>query len=416
LGFEFFDNRAETQCGCGGKPADLSNENRMSSLELSPLSDFAAQLRDAMHRSLDQNQIKGSPQATLIDDREFQRFALELFRLQFDRNSPYRQFCISRAATPRTVGDWREIPPMPTAAFAELDVTSLSEDERAWVYCSSGTTRQRPSRHIHSIESLSLYDASLLAWFLALNLNGGQRRILSLTPPAAQASNSSLAHMFQTIARKCAQGDFVFTGRAGIVGGWKLDLPETVGVLEDSIARARPVLLLSTALTCLELLDHLRATRKRLELPTASYVLETGGYKGRSRALPRMELHSLIRDLLGVPFEKIVGEYGMCELSSQAYDKGRFAERSEVQQSSILNPQPSVFRFPPWARVQIVSAETGREVTEGETGLIRVFDLANVWSMMAVQTEDLGIRRGDAFELIGRAARAEPRGCSLMSS
>jgi hypothetical protein len=32
-----------------------------------------------------------------------------------------------------------------------------------------------------------------------------------------------------------------------------------------------------------------------------------------------------------------------------------------------------------------------------------------------VQTEDLGIRRGDGFELIGRAAHAEPRGCSLMS-
>ena len=54
-------------------------------------------------------------------------------------------------------------------------------------------------------------------------------------------------------------------------------------------------------------------------------------------------------------------------------------------------------------------------VAEGETGLIRVLDLANVWSVMAVQTEDLGVRRGDGFELIGRAAQAEPRGCSLMN-
>jgi len=27
----------------------------------------------------------------------------------------------------------------------------------------------------------------------------------------------------------------------------------------------------------------------------------------------------------------------------------------------------------------------------------------------------LGVRRGDGFELIGRAALAEPRGCSLMT-
>jgi hypothetical protein len=38
-----------------------------------------------------------------------------------------------------------------------------------------------------------------------------------------------------------------------------------------------------------------------------------------------------------------------------------------------------------------------------------------VFSVMAIQTEDLGIRRGDGFELIGRAALAAPRGCSLMA-
>ena len=73
------------------------------------------------------------------------------------------------------------------------------------------------------------------------------------------------------------------------------------------------------------------------------------------------------------------------------------------------------FHFPPWARVQIISPETNREVADGETGLIRVFDLANVFSVMAIQTEDLGVCHGDGFELLGRAQFAEPRGCSLMS-
>ena len=65
--------------------------------------------------------------------------------------------------------------------------------------------------------------------------------------------------------------------------------------------------------------------------------------------------------------------------------------------------------------MQIISPETGREVGEGETGLIRVFDLANVYSVMAIQTEDLGVRRGDGFALVGRAVLAEPRGCSLLA-
>ena len=63
----------------------------------------------------------------------------------------------------------------------------------------------------------------------------------------------------------------------------------------------------------------------------------------------------------------------------------------------------------------MVSPETGREVGEGETGLIRVLDLANLRSVLAVQTEDLGVRRGDGFELLGRMIEAEPRGCSLIT-
>jgi hypothetical protein len=64
--------------------------------------------------------------------------------------------------------------------------------------------------------------------------------------------------------------------------------------------------------------------------------------------------------------------------------------------------------------VRIISPETGREAGEGETGMVRVFDLANVRSVLAVQTEDLALRRGDGFELMGRAAGTAARGCSLM--
>ena len=138
---------------------------------------------------------------------------------------------------------------------------------------------------------------------------------------------------------------------------------------------------------------------ERLELPTGSRVMETGGYKNRSRTLPKAELHSLITDYLGIYADSITCEYGMSELSSQAYD--------------TMEHQ---FHFPPWACVQIISPETGAEVMDGETGLIRIFDLANVFLVAAIQTEDLGVRRGSGFELIGRAALAEARGCSLMTA
>jgi hypothetical protein len=131
--------------------------------------------------------------------------------------------------------------------------------------------------------------------------------------------------------------------------------------------------------------------------------METGGYKGRSRTMPRAELHGLLQRHLGLDAAAIVCEYGMCELSSQAYDTvaGAWGPRS--------------FHFPPWARVRILSPETGAEIPAGEPGLVCICDLANAWSVAAIQTADLGVARGEGFELLGRAERAEPRGCSLMA-
>ena len=173
--------------------------------------------------------------------------------------------------------------------------------------------------------------------------------------------------------------------------------------------------MLGTAFSFVHLLDHLAKQDLRFELPPGSCALETGGYKGRSRSMPKAALHSLIAERFGVPRGQTVCEYGMSELSSQAYD-------AQLAPSLLAHRAPHFtldasrsFHFPPWARVQIVSPETGREVGEGETGLIRVVDLANVYSVMAIQTEDLGVRRGEGFALAGRAVLAEPRGCSLMA-
>jgi hypothetical protein len=138
--------------------------------------------------------------------------------------------------------------------------------------------------------------------------------------------------------------------------------------------------------------------------------METGGYKNQSRVLPKETLHALMTERLGVPPSHILCEYGMSELSSQAYDNESGAQRTDAPYRNRH------FHFPPWARTQVVSPETGNEVRDSETGLLRIFDLANVVSVLAIQTEDLAARRGEHFELVGRAELAEPRGCSLLTA
>jgi hypothetical protein len=60
----------------------------------------------------------------------------------------------------------------------------------------------------------------------------------------------------------------------------------------------------------------------------------------------------------------------------------------------------------------VIDPETGGEAAMGETGVLRIFDLANLGSVLAVETRDLAVRRERGFELLGRDPAALPRGCS----
>jgi hypothetical protein len=65
-------------------------------------------------------------------------------------------------------------------------------------------------------------------------------------------------------------------------------------------------------------------------------------------------------------------------------------------------------------RVRVLDPETLEEAPAGSPGLLAVFDLANLGSAVHLLTEDLGVADGDGFRLLGRAAGAELRGCSLV--
>ncbi len=359
---------------------------------------------------------------------EFDLLALELFALQFRHNVAYQKICAARKLTPEVVRDWTQIPAVPATLFKELELSCITPEERTAVFHSSGTTEQKPSRHFHCPESLAVYEASLWTSFakhfpipnsnrqssvglvgsMEKSAIGNRQSAIFLTPPPEQVPHSSLVHMFETVRQKLGADKSAFVGKLAADGAWTLDFEATLAALNPPLATRHPSLLLGTAFSFVHLLDYLLERDLRIKLPAGSLVMETGGYKNRSRTMPKAELHALITERLGVPRENILCEYGMSELSSQAYD-------SEIHPPSSIG-HPRVFRFPPWARVQIISPETGREVAEGETGIIRIFDLANVFSVAAIQTEDLGIRRGGGFELIGRAQLAEPRGCSLMGA
>ena len=183
--------------------------------------------------------------------------------------------------------------------------------------------------------------------------------------------------------------------------GWEVNADTAQRACVGAITDNKPLLIMGPAFSFVQWLDKMNAP---VTLPAGSRVMETGGYKGHSQELPKSELHALISKNLGVDPDHIVSEYGMCELGSQAYD--RIAGQAGAP----------AFVFPAWVRTRIISPESQTEVGEGEIGILQVFDLANIRSVLAIQTGDMAVRCGDGFELIGRATASEPRGCSLALS
>ena len=89
------------------------------------------------------------------------------------------------------------------------------------------------------------------------------------------------------------------------------------------VAQRRPVCLAATAFALLHVLDAMEADGLRVSLPPGSRIMETGGFKGRSRMVSREELYERTCDRFGVDQGAVVAEYGMTELSSQYYDRVR---------------------------------------------------------------------------------------------
>jgi len=347
--------------------------------------------------------VRARPRGNQEPAPGFNDLALDLFALQFRLVEPYQRYCEHLGLTPNRVSEWSAIPCIPTAGFKEFELTSLPKHERTTAFHSSGTTGQNPGRHVHSPASLRLYERSLIPWFKQHLLPDRPRmRILSLVPPAGEAPHSSLAHMLTTVLQCLGDPRSRHAGCLTNQATWELDLQCILDELNSACTESCPLLIAGTAFGFVHLLDALNQRRQQFALPPGSRLMETGGYKGRSRSLPKARLHAALTRTLGITATHIVSEYGMSELSSQAYDR------------PVGNASPPRFRFPPWCMPRVVSPETGLEVASGETGLLHVIDLANTFSVLAVQTEDLAIKREDGFDFVGRARAAEARGCSLM--
>ncbi|MES1187806.1 MAG: hypothetical protein ABUL60_28565 [Myxococcales bacterium] len=342
---------------------------------------------------------------------DFTTLALDIARFQAEASPGFRRLLRARGSRLEALDD---IPPVPSDAFRLARVATYAAELDAVRFFTSGTTGAE--RGTHAMRRTDTYERLSLAFGRGALLGPeGRAVVVALAPKLTEPPSSSLGYMMarfmEAFDGQPLGAETAFTSSSSarwLLDANGVDLRGLALAASSAAQRSLPLLLLGTAFALVRLLDELAGAH--LALPAGSVVMQTGGFKGRSREVTMEELRAGVSDALQLAPTRVVGEYGMTELTSQLYEGTIFESALAAREPGA---QPGVYFEPPWLRVTPVDPVSLRPVAEGEAGLARFIDLGNVDSAVSVVTQDLVRRTQGGVQLLGRQAGAPPRGCSL---
>lgn len=315
----------------------------------------------------------------ISSSQEFEKYSIEIFNYQFEKNTIYREFCRLTGKNSSNIRSSFEIPFLPIQFFKTHKIISSNQPIKKTFY-SSGSTKNNLSKH-HIID-LKLYEDCFLKIFMDFYGSPSQYNIIALLPTYLENKNSSLIYMVNKLIEKSENKHSGF-----YLDNYK-ELKEKLLYLED---RDKKTILFGVSYALLNLIDFHKFKLKK------TIIIETGGMKGKRKELIKSELHQMLK--IGFGVKNINSEYGMTELISQAY--------------SIHNEK---FKSPPWMKIYIRESEDPMNIkTDNKSGGINIIDLANYNSCSFIATDDLGkLDKDGNFEILGRLDNSDQRGCSLL--
>ena len=310
-----------------------------------------------------------------IDSRaSFEHCALELFRFQAEHCAPYHRYIELLGIDPTAVDSVEDIPFLPIELFKSEDVYSADTAPEA-IFTSSNTGSTVASRHL--MASLEAYRKCFTTCFTQFYGRPEQWSIYGLLPSYLEREGSSLVYMTDRLIAACGSGGFYLDNYEALIADIERD--------------PKPKILLGVSYALWDLAERYAPKLQN------TIVMETGGMKGRRKEITKSELHAILCRGFGV--EHIHSEYGMAELTSQAYSSGE-----------------GIFRAPGWMRVLVRDINDPFDHRpEAMRGGIDIIDLANLSSCAFIQTQDVGrIFDDGTFAIDGRIAGSDIRGCNLL--
>ena len=338
-----------------------------------------------------------------VNEGNFEDLALEIFQFQYRHNSIYRTYVDMLKFNPREINKLPDIPFLPIQFF-KTHLVKTTDFEPAYEFQSSGTSQTINSHHF--IGDIELYRQSFTRGFELFYGPVESWCIIGLLPSYLERQHSSLVFMVSELIRKSGHEQSGF---------YLYEYEELHDTLKNLEQNKQKTLLIGVTFALLDFAKEYPFLLKH------TVIMETGGMKGRREEIVRDEVQQLLKGKFQL--DVIHSEYGMTELLSQAYSKGK-----------------GIFYCPPWMKVLIrdeedplsVQLAVGNRQPSSELthdsqltihdsglttkGVINVIDLANIYSCSFIATDDAGKLYGDGgFEVIGRIDNSDIRGCSLMA-
>jgi len=313
----------------------------------------------------------------LFENRKgFEKLALEIFRFQALHNPTYKEYINHIRVDIESVISIHQIPFLPITFFKSREIKTFDWKEESF-FLSSGTTGQIRSRH--SILNLDFYHENAIRIFENQIGNLSQFQIIGLLPTYLENPNSSLISMVLAFGKR-TESKVAFCG---------LDFEFFQILLKKARAKRKRILLFSVTYALLKLIEEKPANL------SDCLVIETGGMKGLGTNVSKPEIIDLIYKHLHI--NNLYSEYGMTELSSQAYAK------------------PNIFQNSPLMQILVRDLDDPFSVSKSGRGCANIIDLANFSTCSFIATDDLcHIEPQGAFEILGRLEGSDLRGCNLL--
>lgn len=314
-----------------------------------------------------------------LAEDQFEILALEAYQHQFLHNNVYQSYCKLLEKTPETVCRITDIPFLPTEAYGIKKVSSC-ETEAKLIFRSSGTSGK--NRSVHYVYDHAVYEQSFEMGFRIFYGNPQEYAILALLPSYLEQGESSLVYMVDKLMKISGHKENRFVLH---------DHKSLYEILQRLKLQKEKTLLIGVSYALLDF-----AEAYGFDFPEL-IIMETGGMKGKRKELLREELHKTLNESFKT--QAIHSEYGMTELFSQAYSKGK-----------------GLFRSVPWLKPIVRDIyDPWQYLPKEKSGLVNVVDLANIDTCCFVSTEDIGrINKDNTFEILGRLDNSSLRGCNLL--